>query len=95
MQHAGIPGIDWLLERSEGLPLDVWVTAPSCVPSTRLETAGAELGLAEIAALLRHPRVVGVAEIMSFPDVIAGDPDTLAKALLAEAVPPPRGTRPV
>ena len=82
---AGIPGIEWLLERSEALPLDVWVTAPSCVPSTRLETSGAELGLDAIAELLAHPRVVGVAEIMSFPDVIAGDPENLSKVLLAEA----------
>lgn len=82
---AGVPGIRWLLERSEGLPFDVWVTVPSCVPSTPLETAGAELGLDEIEALLDHPRVVGVAELMSFPAIIAGDEENLAKALLAAA----------
>ncbi|MDZ7704418.1 MAG: adenine deaminase [Trueperaceae bacterium] len=81
---AGVPGIEWLLERSERLPLDVWVTVPSCVPSTPMETAGATLGLAEIAGVLAHRRVVGVAEIMSFPAVIAGDEENLAKALLAE-----------
>ena len=81
---AGVPGIAWLLQRSEGLPLDVWVTVPSCVPSTPLETSGAVLGLHEIKELLEHPRVVGVAEIMSFPAVIAGDEENLKKALLAE-----------
>lgn len=81
---AGVPGIEWLLARSQGLPLDVWVTVPSCVPSTKLETAGATLGLAEIDRLLEHPAVVGVAEIMSFPAVIEGDEENLAKALLAE-----------
>ena len=82
---AGVPGIQWLLESSEGLLLDVWVTAPSCVPSTPLETSGATLGLAEIEALLEHPRVVGLAELMSFPAVIAGDEENLQKVLLAEA----------
>lgn len=81
---AGIPGIEWLLESSEGLPIDVWVTVPSCVPSTLLETSGATLGLPEIEAMLRHPRVVGVAEIMSFPGVIAGETEQLQKALLVE-----------
>lgn len=81
---AGVPGIEWVLESSEGLPLDVWVTVPSCVPSTSLETSGARLGLEQIEALLGHPRVVGVAEIMSFPAVISGDPTNLEKALLAE-----------
>ncbi len=81
---AGLPGIQWLLQASAGLPMDVWVTVPSCVPATPLETAGAELGLAEMAALLDQPRVLGVAEIMNFPGVIAGDDRILARALLAE-----------
>lgn len=82
---AGVAGIRWLLEQSEGLPFDVWVTVPSCVPSTPLETSGATLGLAEMNALLQQPRVVGVAEIMSFPAVIAGDQENLSKVLLAES----------
>ena len=81
---AGLPGIHWLLDSSEALPLDVWVTVPSCVPSTRMETSGEILGLAEIEAMLEHPRVVGVAEIMSFPDVMAADDENVSKALLAE-----------
>ncbi len=81
---AGVDGVRWLLQRSEGLPLDVWMTVPSCVPSTPHETAGAALGPREIEALLAHPRVVGVAEIMSFPAVVAGDVRELAKVLAAE-----------
>ncbi len=81
---AGAHGIRWFLEASEGLPLDVWVTIPSCVPSSSLETSGARLGLDEIAAFMGHPRVVGVAELMDFPGVIAGRDEALAKALLAE-----------
>lgn len=82
---CGVPGVEWLLERCETLPMDVWVTVPSSVPSTPFETAGAALGLADIEALLAHPRVVGVAEMMSFPAVVAGDDAELGKVALAEA----------
>ncbi len=81
---VGEKGVSWLLAAAEDLPLDVWVTVPSCVPSTPLETIGATFGLAEMAGLLSHPRVVGVAEVMSFSVVVAGDADTLAKVRLAE-----------
>lgn len=81
---AGEAGVRWLLDATDGLAIDVWVTVPSCVPSTALETAGADFGLAEMTRLMEHPRVVGVAEIMSFPDVVAGVEDVLAKATLAE-----------
>lgn len=81
---AGEAGVRWLLDATEGLALDVWVTVPSCVPSTKLETAGADFGLVEMARLMGHPRVIGVAEIMSFPDVVAGVEDVLAKAAMAE-----------
>lgn len=83
---AGVPGVRWLLADTRALPFDVWVTVPSCVPSTRLETAGAELGVGEIDDLLADPWVVGVAELMSFPDVIAGDQRQLAKVAVAEAL---------
>lgn len=82
---AGVEGVRWLLERSEGLPMDVWVTVPSSVPSTPFETAGAELGLEQIGELLADPRVVGVAEMMSYPAVVAADAAELGKVALAEA----------
>ena len=82
---AGVPGVRWLLAGTRGLPFDVWVTVPSCVPSTTLETAGAELGVGEIDDLLADPWVVGLAELMSFPDVIEGAFDQLAKVAVAEA----------
>ncbi len=80
---SGVAGINWLIEASQGLELDVWVTVPSSVPATDLETSGAKLGLEEIEELLAHERVVGVAELMSFPDIIAGEQENLAKAALA------------
>ena len=81
---AGVPGVRWLLRRAAGLPFDVIATVPSCVPSTTLETPGAELGPDEIEALLGDDGVVGLAELMSFPDVVAGDAAALAKAAAAQ-----------
>lgn len=81
---AGEAGVRWLLEATDDLPFDVWVTVPSCVPSSPFETVGAEFGPSEMERLMAHPRVVGVAELMSYPEVVAGHPPTLAKARLGE-----------
>ncbi|TVR58341.1 MAG: adenine deaminase [Spirochaetaceae bacterium] len=81
---AGIAGIEWCIQSSSGLPLSIWIDAPSCVPSTRLETAGARIGVPEIARLLGHPAVVGVGELMSYAALIDGDDDTLARAYLGQ-----------
>lgn len=82
---AGETGVKWLIEASEDLPFDVWVTVPSCVPSTLFETAGGDFPLAVMESLLAQPRVVAVAELMSFPAVVAGDAGALAKAYLGDA----------
>lgn len=82
---AGEEGVRWLLAASEGLPFDVWVTVPSCVPSSPFETAGADFPLAAMERLLAHPYAVGVAELMSFPAVLAGEAGALAKAYLGDA----------
>lgn len=81
---AGVAGIEWMIGSSQGLPLEVWFCVPSSVPSTKLETSGACLGLAEIEHLLGHPSVVGVAELMSFPDILAASAFELEKVRLAE-----------
>jgi adenine deaminase len=75
----GIAGVRWILEASEGLDLSVLVMAPACVPATPLETAGARLEAAELLGLLDHPRVLGLAEMMNYPGVLAADPVELAK----------------
>ncbi|HSF43866.1 MAG TPA: adenine deaminase [Thermoanaerobaculia bacterium] len=75
----GLPGIRFMLESSEGLPLDVLVNAPSCVPASRLETSGARLEAEDLRTLLDHPRLLGLAEVMNYPGVIEGDPGVLAK----------------
>ena len=79
----GLEGVEWMLEASEGLPLDVFVMAPSCVPASGFESPRGPLGPADMAAILRHPRALGVAEMMNFPGVIAGDPEVLARIVAA------------
>lgn len=76
---AGLAGVQWLLDASEGLPLAVLVMAPSCVPATHLATAGAALDAADLEVLAQHPRVIGLAEVMNVPGVVLGDPAVHAK----------------
>jgi adenine deaminase len=78
----GAHGLDWLLAASRQLPLDIFFMLPSCVPASPLETAGAILEAADLAPYRQHPRVLGLAEVMNFPGVIAGDPGLLAKIAL-------------
>jgi adenine deaminase len=75
----GTVGIDYMLQSTRELPLEVWFSMPSCVPSTSLETAGAVLDAADIAPYLCHPRVVALAEMMDFQGVIQEDAKVLAK----------------
>jgi len=82
----GADGAHWMLDASSGLPLRVYVMAPSCVPASALESPRGPLGADDIAGILRRDRALGVAEVMDFPSVIAGDPDVLAKIALHEHV---------
>lgn len=79
----GTAGIQWALDASDGLDLDVFVMVPSCVPSTTptmgLETSGAELRAKDLSVFRGHPRVLGLAEMMNFPGLLGGDPDIMAK----------------
>jgi len=75
----GLEGIRYMLAASEGLPLSVFVMAPSCVPATSMGTAGATLEAKDLAGLLAHPRVLGLAEVMNYPGVIHQDPGVMAK----------------
>ena len=68
---CGASGILFLLEASESLPLTVYFTLPSCVPSTEFDEAGARLTAADLEPFYRHPRVLGLAEVMDYPAVIA------------------------
>jgi adenine deaminase len=78
----GADGAHWMLDASSGLPLRVYVMAPSCVPASALESPRGALGADDMAGILHRGRALGVAEVMDFPSVIAGDPDVLAKIAL-------------
>lgn len=75
----GKTGIQYMLSASEGLPLDFYFMLPSCVPTTSLETSGARLTAADLLPLLKHQRVLGLAEVMNYPGVLQGEPDVLRK----------------
>lgn len=75
----GLEGFEYMLRASEDLPLRVFLTVPSSVPAVPdLETSGARFEADDIARMLEHPRVVGVAELMDYPGVIRGRTRTAA-----------------
>ncbi|HTL29051.1 MAG TPA: adenine deaminase [Tepidisphaeraceae bacterium] len=76
---AGAEGIRFMVESARGLPLSVFFMAPSCVPATDMATSGAVLGADDLARLLDDGIVHGLAEMMNFPGVIAGDHEVLRK----------------
>ncbi len=75
----GTDGIHWLLDCCEDIPLDVFVMASSCVPASSFESPRRPFTTGDIESLLRRHRTIGVAEMMNFPGVIAGQPSELAK----------------
>ncbi len=79
----GSDGVHWLLDVCGRIPLDVWFMASSCVPASRFESPRRELTAGDLDALLRRRRVIGLAEMMNFPGVIAADPHELEKLALA------------
>ena len=81
----GVRGIDMLAAACEGLPLDLFFMASSCVPATAWEDAGALLGPSEVKTLLSRPHVLGLAEVMDIPAVLAGGRDVLEKVETALA----------
>lgn len=76
---AGTEGIDYILDETEGLDLDVYVMLPSCVPSTGLDEAGAVLLAEQLRVYYDNPRVLGLAELMNSFGTVHADPDILDK----------------
>lgn len=76
----GLPGVRLMHDEAMGLPVNVFVQMPSCVPSAPgLENPGAELGPAEVQEAMGWPNIIGLGEMMNFPGVIAGDTKMLAE----------------
>ena len=81
----GTDGIEYMLQTTEGLPVDVRFMLPSCVPATPLDESGAVLDYRAIDSFYGHPRVQGLAEMMNFVGIIAGDDQPVEKILAAQA----------
>jgi len=80
---CGLEGIKYVLDCARRLPFDLFLMAPSCVPSTHRETSGASLNAEDIRQLLRRKEVIGLGEVMNFPGVLSGDETVLSKISLA------------
>lgn len=75
----GVDGLRYFLDASERTVMDLFVQLSSCVPATDLETSGARLTADDLRPLADHPNVLGLAELMNFPGLLAKDPEVLAK----------------
>jgi adenine deaminase len=82
----GTDGVHWLLDVCGRIPLDVWFMASSSVPASEYESPRRALTTGDLDALLRRRRVIGLAEMMNFPGVVAGAEHELAKLELARHV---------
>src|ERR671925_1098138 len=82
----GTDGVHWLLDACDDVPLDFYFMASSTIPASPFESPRRPLGPGDLESLLRRRRVLGLAEMMNFPGVIAGDPGELVKVGLAEHV---------
>ncbi len=76
---AGADGIRYFLAAAERTVMDLRVQLSSCVPSTAMETSGARLDIADLRPFMHHPKVIGLAEFMNYPGVLAFDPACMAK----------------
>ena len=85
----GMRGIDFMLEDAAKVPLKFWFGAPSCVPATPFESAGAEIGPDEIRELLGKKEIKYLAEMMNFPGVISGDKTVMEKIKAAKELSKP------
>jgi len=80
----GVEGVRYMLENGEQTPFKFYFGAPSCVPATTFETAGATITVEEVRTLLDDPRIAYLSEMMNFPGVLNGDPECMAKIAAAQ-----------
>ncbi|MEI7896429.1 MAG: adenine deaminase [bacterium] len=79
----GVPGVKFMIANGKKVPFKFYFGAPSCVPATPFETAGASLGVEEVRELLQMPEIRYLSEMMNFPGVLFNDPEVMAKLQLA------------
>ena len=81
----GVAGVEFMLDDAVRSPFTFCFGAPSCVPATAFDHAGAAIDSAGVAALLDRPEIGYLSEMMNYPGAIAGDPEVLAKIAAAQA----------
>ncbi len=81
---CGIAGVEYMIENGKTVPFKFNFGAPSCVPATIFETAGANLNADDVAALLQRNEIKYLTEVMNFPGVLNNDPEVMAKIAAAK-----------
>ena len=81
----GIDGVEYMIQASQNLPIDVHFMRPSCVPATEIDESGAELDCKDIDLYLDNKKVLGLAEMMNYVGVINGDKNVLSKIVTSQA----------
>lgn len=80
----GIDGVDFMIDNGKKVPFHFFFGAPSCVPATSFETAGAVIGSKDIDQLLQREEIIYLAELMNYPGVIHEDKEVMAKIAAAK-----------
>ncbi len=80
---CGAEGVQYMMDNGKQTPFKFFFGAPSCVPATSFETAGASLDAKTVEALLQNPEILYLTEMMNYPGAINGDPEVLAKIAAA------------
>ncbi len=83
---CGIAGVQYMIDNSKQTPFKIFFGAPSCVPATFFETAGAHIDAAAIKTLLDNPNIWYLTEMMNYPGVLYKDEEVMAKIAAANAV---------
>lgn len=81
----GIDGVEYMIQASQNLPIDVHFMMPSCVPATEIDESGAELDCKDIDLYLDNKKVLGLAEMMNYVGVINGDKNVISKIVTSQA----------
>lgn len=81
----GIDGVEYMIQASQNLPIDVHFMMPSCVPATEIDESGAELDCKDIDLYLDNKKALGLAEMMNYVGVINGDKNVLSKIVTSQA----------
>ncbi len=82
----GMEGVRYMIANGKQVPFKFYFGAPSCVPATTFETAGATLSVAEVEELLRMPEITYLSEMMNYPGVLHNDPEVMAKIAAAKSL---------